>query len=167
MKGKAGVMVAVLAATGVLAGAALAQGPGRGRPGGARGKDALAEYLGLSTEQREQLRAMRVQHREDDRPLREEGRRLHEKLRTALEAKSPDPAAVGAAMIEVQQHRQKMEASREAFQGRMKAQLTPEQQTRLEAFEAARDAQRGPRRRGRGGKGHPPEADFDGPAVQG
>jgi len=156
MKGKW--MWAAVAVAGVLAGTAFAQAHGGHREGRARGGggDALADYVGLSADQREQFHAMRQQHHQELEPLLEEGRGLHESLRTALEAKNPDPAKVGTAMIALQNHRKKMEASREAFKAKMKAQLTPEQQAKLEAFEAAREVRRGSRGRGPGGEGHRP-----------
>jgi Spy/CpxP family protein refolding chaperone len=151
MKGKW--IWAAAAVAGVLTGTVFAQAEGDKRVRRARGGDALADYIGLNTEQREQFRSMRQQHHEEMKPLLEEGRGLHEKLRSALDAKNPDAATVGAAMIALQQHRKRMEASREAFQGKVKAQLTPEQQAKLEAFEAAREVRRGPRGRGPGGMG--------------
>jgi Spy/CpxP family protein refolding chaperone len=146
-------ILAVLAAAGVLTGAALAQPEGR-RGGGRFGRfEAMADYVGLTAAQRESFRSLREEQRKATEPLRSEGRDLHARLETALESDSPDPTAVGTAMIALKQHRAKMKAADEAFRGRMKAQLTPEQLEKLEAFEAASRAARGshdgPRHRGR------------------
>jgi Spy/CpxP family protein refolding chaperone len=150
MNGKS--ILAVLTAAGTLSGPVLAQP--EGRRGGRDGSrfEAMADYVGLSPAQREQWKTLREAHRKEVEPLRAEGRDLHEKLRAVLEADNPDPAAVGAAMVALKQHREKMKASHEALLGRMKGQLTPAQQEKLAAFEAASKAQRrphgGPRHRG-------------------
>jgi Spy/CpxP family protein refolding chaperone len=174
MTGKS--MWTVLAAAGVLSGVALAQPPDgkpRGRAFGRAGRfAAMADFVGLSAEQREQLASLRAEHQKETAPLREEGRKLHESLRAALDPKNPDPRTVGTAMIAVKAHREKMKATQDAFRDRMKAQLTPEQQQKWEAFEAARGAGRG-RRGGRGFDGPgffaepdgppPTDSDLDGP----
>jgi Spy/CpxP family protein refolding chaperone len=145
MKVKA--MLVMLAAAGVLGGSALAESDG-GRKA-FRERSGLAEFVGLTAEQRERFETLRAEHQKEIAPLRSEGRELHEKLRSALEATNPDPTAVGTAMIAVRQHGEKMKASADAFRGRLKAELTPEQQQKLDAFEAARRAGRG--RHGRRG----------------
>ena len=124
----------------------------------------MVEYLGLSPEQREQFKAMREEHRKEAEPLRAEGRELHERLRAALESDKADAAAVGKAALAVKEHREKMKASSEAFRARLRAQLTPEQVQKFEAFEAARGFGRGERGRGRGpgGPHHPPMGGPDG-----
>lgn len=160
MNGKS--VVAVVVAAGVLSGVALAQSDGkRARRG--HGPGAMVEYLGLTPEQREQFKTMREEHRKEAEPLRAEGRELHERLRAALATDKADAAAVGRAALAVREHREKMKASSEAFRARLRAQLTPEQAQKFEAFEAARRFGRGDRRpgSGRGGPHHPP---MDGPA---
>jgi Spy/CpxP family protein refolding chaperone len=149
-------ILAVLAAAGVLTGAALAQPEGR-RGGGRGGRfEAMADYVGLTAAQRESFRTLHEEQRKATEPLRSEGRELHAKLEAALESDNPDPTAVGTAMLALKQQRAKMKAAEEAFRGRMKAQLTPEQQEKLQAFEAASRAQRGhdgPRRHAPGDRG--------------
>lgn len=164
MNGKT--MVVVLAATGVLGGGVFAQGRGDHRARRAPGQGGLAEYLGLTAEQRERLSTLRTEHQKVTEPLRSEGRELHEKLRSALDAKDPDPTAVGHAMLAVRQHGEKMRASADDFRKRMKGELTAEQQQKFDAFEAARrvgraaHGRRGPRPAYLGGA---PGSPFGGP----
>ncbi len=155
MEGKA--ILAMVVAVGLLGGAALAQqAPEGGKGRGPRDRrDGMAEYLGLSAEQRTRFDTLRDEHRKQTEPLRTEGRELHEKLRALLDEDSPDPTAVGVAMLAVRQHDAKMKASHEAFEGKLKAELTPAQKQKFEAFKAAREA--GPRHGGPGGfPGRPP-----------
>ena len=143
MNGKT--ILVVLAAAGVLGGSALAQGDGGRKVLRERGgRGGLAEYLGLTAEQRVRFEAARAEHWKEIEPLRAEGRDLHGRLRSALEARDPDPATVGKAMLAVKQHGERMKASAEAFRARMKSELTPEQQQKFDAFEAARGVGRAP-----------------------
>ena len=154
MEGKA--ILATVVAVGLLGGAALAQQPPEGRKGGRPGDrhDGMVEYLGLSAEQQAGFAALREEQRKETEPLRAEGRDLHDKLRALLDQDNPDPTAVGTAMLAVKQHEAKMKASHEAFEGKLKAELTPAQKQKFEAFKAAREA--GPRHRGPGFPGRPP-----------
>src|SRR5688500_14142901 len=98
MRGVATVAAMVLAAA--LAPVARAErpdGPTHGRWVGPEGH--MAERLGLTEEQRGQVEALRAKDREALRPLREAARQTHEAFREALEAPSPDVAAVGQAAL--------------------------------------------------------------------
>ena len=165
MEGKA--ILATVVAVGLLGGAALAQQPPEGGKGGRpRDRhDAMVEYLGLSAEQQARFAALRDEQRKETEPFRTERRELHEKLRALLDQDSPDPTAVGAAMLAVKQHEAKMKASHEAFESKLKAELTPAQKQKFEAFKAAREAE--PRHRGPGGfPGRPPVGpDADKPPL--
>jgi Spy/CpxP family protein refolding chaperone len=167
MNGKtAGAGLAVVAA--LLGGLAFAQGSEVRKARRMHRADALAEYVGLSPEQRERVEALRAEHRREVEPLLSEGRTLHDKLRASLEVKNPDATAVGTAMIAVKQHRDKMKASADAFRARVKAELTPEQQQKLDAFEAARRVGRaGPGRRMGPGPGGPGFGGDFGPPLEG
>jgi Spy/CpxP family protein refolding chaperone len=125
--------------------------PRSGRRGG-RGGAALAEYLGLTEQQKTAWRALHEERREAMTPAAEEGRALRKKLREAVEAPSPDPTAVGVATLALEAHHKKMQAEREAFRQKLEAVLDPAQKEKLKAFEAARrtlgggrDGRRGPR----------------------
>lgn len=122
--------------------------PRRGGEGGA----ALAEYLGLSEQQKASWRALHEQGREEMKPLLEEGRALRQRQREAAEAVSPDPAAVGEATLALEAHHRRVREQREAFRARLEGLLSPEQKEKLEAFEAARRAQRGDREARRGSR---------------
>ncbi len=141
--------VAILGAA-LGAATATAQPPGQGPPEGRRGQRGQApfEYLGLSPEQQEQWRALHEQHREEMKPYREEGRALHQRVRKSLESDEPE-VLVGEAVKAVYDHRQRMKAARETFQGQLESVLDAEQKEKFEAFKAARGSQ-GKGRRGRG-----------------
>jgi Spy/CpxP family protein refolding chaperone len=117
-----------------------------------RGGAALAEYLGLTEQQKTAWRALQEERREAMKPVAEEGLALRKKLREAVEAPSPDPTAVGEAALALEAHHKKVRAEREAFQQKIEAVLDPAQKEKLKAFEAARrtlgagrDGHRGPR----------------------
>jgi Spy/CpxP family protein refolding chaperone len=157
-------MVVVGVAAGAVVASALmaAEPPGRawGR-GGAR--DGVASYLGLTEEQKAQLADAREKERPQMQALFEKMRANREKMREALAAPAPDPATVGAIAIEAHQLQQQMKAQREAGEKALRAMLTPEQQTKLDALQALRGGGRG--RMGRMGPrsfGPPPE---DGPGA--
>jgi Spy/CpxP family protein refolding chaperone len=132
-------MVVVGVAAGAVVASALmaAEPPGRawGR-GGAR--DGVASYLGLTEEQKAQLADAREKERPQMQALFEKMRANREKMRQALEASAPDPAAVGAIAIEGHQLQQEMKAQRDAVEKALRAMLTPEQQTKLDALQALR-----------------------------
>jgi Spy/CpxP family protein refolding chaperone len=162
MNGKS--VVAVVVAAGVLSGVALAEADGKRARRADRGVSALAEYVGLTPEQRQQFKALREEHQKETQPLRAEGSELRERLRAALETDKADEAAVGKAMLAMKDHREKMKASRDSFRARLRAQLTPEQAQKFDAFEAARRFGHGEGRprRGPGGPNHPPMGGPDG-----
>jgi len=131
----------------LAAGATALAGPGAEKgPGGRDGRHLqwLADELGLTDEQEANWKALHEQNRAEREPLRKEGRELREKLRAAVEAQNPDPQAVGAATLALEQHRKAVEAAHKAFRERLNGLLTPEQKTKLEALKASH-------RRGRGG----------------
>ena len=142
-----------VAALGAVASAAAQTGEESG-PTGRRGGRyaALAQYLGLTDQQKTEWRTLHEQQREQMKPMREEGRALRGKLRDAVNAPSPDPKAVGEATLALQAHHQKMQAERDAFRQKLEATLDPAQKEKLKAFEAARGSGRG--RGGRGWRGH-------------
>jgi len=124
---------------------------GAGREGWQERRGArLAEYLGLDAQQKAALMQLQQQHREETKPLWQEGQDLRRRLREATEAEKPDPLAVGEATLALKVHHERMKAGRAAFEQRIVALLTPEQKQRYEAFKAARQFDRG--RRDRGGR---------------
>jgi Spy/CpxP family protein refolding chaperone len=156
-------VVAGVAAGALVAGASMAAEPparpDRRGPMGGR----VGSYLGLSDEQKAQLADEREKARPQMQALFEKMRANREKMREALAAPAPDPATVGAIAIEAHQLQQQMKAQREAGEKALRAMLTPEQQTKLDALQALRGGGRG--RMGRMGPrsfGPPPE---DGPGA--
>jgi Spy/CpxP family protein refolding chaperone len=139
--------IAVLAA-GV--GWAAAQAPGNAPVSHGQGRgQRLADYLGLSDEQRATWKSLQEQHKTEMAPLMQEGRDLRDRLNTATNAANPDPNAVGQATLAMKQHREKIKASQEAFETRLTATLTDDQRTKFDAFKAANHGGRG-----RGFRGH-------------
>ena len=134
---------AAWAATAAWAGQVAGDEPRAARRAG-RGGAALAEYLGLTEQQKTAWRALHEERREAMKPIAEEGSALRKKLREAVEASSPDPTAVGEATLALEAHHKKVQAEREAFRQKLEAVLDPAQKEKLKAFEAAR-----------GGRGRP------------
>jgi Spy/CpxP family protein refolding chaperone len=111
----------------------------------------MAEYLGLTAEQQATWKSLHEQQKTEMEPLMQEGRELHQRLRTATDAENPDAAAVGAATLALKQHREKVKAAHEAFEQRLKGVLNDDEKAKLDAFKASHRG--GPGRRG-GFKGH-------------
>jgi hypothetical protein len=103
----------------------------------------MAEYLGLSGDQKATWATLREEHRAEMTPLRQEGRDLRSRLRGAMDAASPDPAAVGNAALAMKQHRDKIKAAEDAFHTRLAGTLSDDQKTKFEAFKAAHRGGRG------------------------
>lgn len=151
-----GVAAALSAAACVAAMARAGETAGdepRGMRRAGRGGAALAEYLGLTEQQKAAWGALQSERREAMGPVAEEGRALRKKLREAVQAPSPDPTAVGEAALALEAHRQKARAQHEAFQAKLEALLDPAQREKLKAFEAAREWGREGRRGPRPGRG--------------
>jgi len=146
--------ITALAATAALAGLAWAQteapAPGRRGYGEARFQR-MAEYLGLTEDQQATWKSLHEQEKAEMQPLMEEGRELHQRLRSAMDAQPPDPSAVGAATLALKQHREKVRASHEASEQRLRGVLNDDQKTRFDAFKASHRGAAG--RRG-GFRGH-------------
>jgi Spy/CpxP family protein refolding chaperone len=158
---------AVAALTVVGAGPLRAEATSTG-PRGQRGvgrSERLAKILDLTEEQQASWKSLHEQHRTDMQPLREEAHDLHQKLRAAMDAPNPDAAAVGAAMLAMKQHREKVQAAETAFQGQLSSLLTPEQKTKYDALRSAHGFGRGhwggPRMRAPSGTS--PESRPEGP----
>jgi Spy/CpxP family protein refolding chaperone len=110
----------------------------------------LADYLGLNEDQRAQWRDMVAKHREEMKPLREEGQKLRERVREAVDANAPD-AEVGAAVKALHAYGEKMRAANKAFESQLESVLTEAQKQKYDAFKAARSVRRGGQGEGPGG----------------
>jgi Spy/CpxP family protein refolding chaperone len=102
----------------------------------------LAEYLSLTAAQKTQVEQLREKMKTAMEPLREEHRELAEAVHTALE-NGADATTVGTAVIASHQHREKMRAIHEQYDGELEAILTPAQLSRWNALKDARKAMRG------------------------
>ncbi len=162
-----GILGVALGAASILAGVAQAQAPaGRGPGRGPEGHfQRMADQLGLSEEQQATWKSLHEQHRADIQPLMQEGRELHQRLKATTQAENPDPAAVGAATLALKQHRERMKAANEAFQGQLASTLTPDQKAKFDAFKASHKG--GPRGHRPGPGGHRHQPGSDAPAAEG
>jgi Spy/CpxP family protein refolding chaperone len=150
-------LVVVGSSVAVAAQPAFRQGrQGPDNPRRERGRAAMEEYLGLTDDQKATLESQREEARKTLQPLMEEQRRLRQELRTTLESEGADATAVGNLMLSIHKQRQEVRDLRKSFQEQRQAVLTPEQQTKLEAFKAARRMGPGKGRRGPGGRGRGP-----------
>lgn len=139
----------VLAGSAALAG----QGPRGGREGApGRGLRAALASLDLTDTQKEKVNALLDAGKPKFEALRQEGRAAREALKSASEAPTPDPAAVGAAFLRVKAHRGAVRAERESSRKALEALLTAEQKAKLDGWRAAHRQMR----RGAGGPGGPP-----------
>jgi Spy/CpxP family protein refolding chaperone len=148
----------------VLAGSAFAQqrrGPGPGGPPpnagfgdpgfggpGHGNSDALAIYLGLTTEQKAAWEAIQSETREAGRVLHEQERSLADQLESATDA-----ATIGGLVLQLRALQTQLEAARDAAQARFSATLTADQRVKFAAFQAATEFLH---RRGPGGPPPPP-----------
>ncbi len=108
---------------------------GPGGPGPGPGPDLLAEYLGLTTEQKAAWQAAREESRTATQAIHEEKRAVMDELRTALEG--TDGCAIGNLMLENKAIDGQLKAAHEALQAKLMAVLTAEQKAKFEAFQAA------------------------------
>lgn len=134
--------ITLVMAAAVLSGAGLAvalpQPPG---PPGARLGGPLfdlTEVLRLSEAQKTAWKEIQDEHRTQMQPLFEEGRKLHEEMRAALDEPSPEPAKVGALAITLQRHRKQVESARKSFEEKQAELLDSDQRKRLDALRAMR-----------------------------
>jgi Spy/CpxP family protein refolding chaperone len=111
-------------------------GPGFGPP-----IERMAEQLGLSDPQKDQLEALRAKHQQSGKPLLAAARQARDTFEKALDAENADAAQVGRAALAMKAARDKVEAAHKAAFEEWKAVLTPEQ---LEKLESARGRGFGP-----------------------
>ena len=124
-------------------------GPPSGAPGGpavgpGSNDNGLAEYLGLTADQKAAWQTNQQELRTAAQALHEQQRALHDALQTALE--SGDATAVGTIMLQIRAIGDQLKAARDAAEAKFEALLTSEQISKYEAFQAALDflRQRGP-----------------------
>jgi periplasmic protein CpxP/Spy len=145
-------VVAMVAALSIVTGTGWAQS--RGNRGGhgqdGRGIRAVLAKLDLTQEQKDKVK----QIAEDAKPAVREARgRMQadrEAMRALMESSSPDPTALGNAMLKVKASRTAMQAEMKKMKDATVAVLSPEQRIRFETYlDAARmmrhDRRGGPR----------------------
>lgn len=127
---------------GVLSAAAQPADQPQHGPGG-HGGPGFAHYLGLTADQREQVRQLREAQKPQLEALGKQLRDNHRQLQEALEAASPEPAAVGTIAIQGHALQLQMRQLREDGDKAIRALLTKEQQVKFDALQALRH-ERGP-----------------------
>jgi Spy/CpxP family protein refolding chaperone len=122
--------------TGTLAVAAVYPGPGgqKAKPGiGPAYRVALAR-VGLTTEQKGRIRAIVVAERPNVEALRGQQQTSKAALDAALQAPSPDPTAVGNALLRTRADRQALRAEMKKLRNQTVSVLTPEQRAKLDGY---------------------------------
>jgi protein CpxP len=144
-------MAAVLALSASLAIAAPHGGKDRGgKSGGKHGRgefgEKLAEKLNLTDAQKEQIRTIRTNNREQNKAFFEQSRATFEQFREAKKAN--DTAKLEQLKPALEKQRAQMKQFRAAERQQILALLTPEQRTKFDALEQ----ERGERHGNRGGR---------------
>ena len=140
--------VVALGMVGMFGLAALAQqGPVQGRPDRPWGPDPRANamalgfalgQLDLTEAQREQVHAILQQHREESRALMGQARAARRAVNEAVEAATPDEAAIRAASANLAEAETQMALMRARVRSEVLQVLTPEQRATAEALTAQR-----------------------------
>ena len=126
----AGVALALVAGTFLAVGAAA---QGRGGPGRIRG---VLRHLDLNDEQREAIRGAVQRHRESGRSLRQQLGTARRALRDEVRSGGADEAAIRELAAEVAPLAADAAVRRAALHAEIRALLTDEQRTQLEALRA-------------------------------
>jgi len=109
----------------MLGGTLLAQGAPQDRT--PQPIQALAQYLNLTQEQVDAWMVLLEDLRTATLPLHQAIQDKSAELQALLESESPDPAAVGALVLEIQQLKEEIRLLEEAYRDGFVALLTPEQ----------------------------------------
>ena len=136
--------------------ALAAPGPGRGPangPGGPQGQHQgpgeilppplLAEFLGLTDAQIQQIQPLRETLRAAVEPLREQQKANQEQLRAAVDA--GDAAAAGQLLITNHGLGQQIKAAHDTFETAFEALLTSEQKAKWDVYQEISELRRSPR----------------------
>lgn len=134
-------LLAVGLSTGFVAQSALAFGGGHGNgpagmtEGRSHRQERMAEILGLSAEQQQQITALREEGQAAMQPLREALATNRDKVRVLVNAESFDENAVRSLAAEEATTRTELLVLRTRMQQQIKALLTPEQRTLAERLQ--------------------------------
>jgi Spy/CpxP family protein refolding chaperone len=157
---------AALSVMGLAASGASGPGPGSGhgfRGPQHRGPGGLfqdARLLDLSDDQRTAVHDLFRQHQDAVRPLMEQERDLHQKLRDAASQEGADPAKVGRIAIDAFKIGEQIRAQRKQMEQAFVGLLTPDQKDMWTKIQASREKQR---ERHKEGRGFGPRPEGDGP----
>lgn len=127
-------LVSIIAITLFAAGAAIAQMAPQNPP---RPRAALASYVQLTPDQIATWQQIDKDTAAAVKPLADNARELDKQVHTALQASSPDPAAVGKLVVAADAVRDQIRVLREGAKAKRVAVLTADQKVKYEAFEAA------------------------------
>ena len=111
----------------------------------------VAEIIGLTEEQQEQIAAIREEERSSNEALREKLWDYKDQMREMTDAGTFDEKAIRAIAKEKAEVQAEMAVARARMQSRVHAIMTPEQQELAKNFRSERQNKRGKHRRGAGG----------------
>lgn len=130
-----------------VAAIAFAQGPGFGRrmmggpgepgAGPAASYDNVKAYLNLTDAQITSLQAIQTQARTNGQQTRADIQTKQQALQTLLKQTSPDPTAVGKALLDLEAARAKLHTANSSLVDQAVAVLTADQKTKLQTLAAA------------------------------
>jgi hypothetical protein len=108
-------------------------GPGPGAPG--PNNSPLADYLALTTEQKNAWETIQSDFRATAETLHAQERTLGEQLKTALDG--TDATTIGTLMLQIRAIHEQIHAAKEAADAKFAALLTADQKVKFAAFQAA------------------------------
>jgi len=104
--------------------------------------NAVVRFLQLDESQAAAWDGIYADHRADEQPLQENIRDLEAQLQELLDAENPDPAAVGALVIEIRSIREALFNLHQSYNEDFMALLSEEQLQRLKFIRRADDVQK-------------------------
>jgi Spy/CpxP family protein refolding chaperone len=111
-------------------------GPGGPGPGAAPPELVLKDVLGLTDDQIAQIRNLAQARQQATQALITQLQTAQQALQTALSATTPDPAAVGTALLAVQSIQKQIEAAGDAFRTAVANLLTADQKAKVDQIKA-------------------------------
>jgi len=139
-------LVGIIAASTVTAvvatGTALAQ-PERGQFHPGKAWRAALQRLDLSTDQQQRIKELAETARPRLAALHDQNRASRATVKALIEAATPDPTAIGTAMLQVRTGRDALRAEAKKLRNDTLALLTPEQRARLEGMREGMKIRRG------------------------
>lgn len=125
----------------------IREGRGRGaRRGPALPPNRALRRLGLTEEQKTEVKKLRESHKAAMSSLREKGAGIRTKLQEQLEMEESSPAKVGELVIKGRDVRQQIRKAQQSVRESFAAVLTEEQLEKVEKFRDRRGRRGGPRR---------------------